>query len=618
MFGIQRIGLARLKRLLPFLRWWPRVTRETLPSDLIAGLTGAIIVLPQGVAFATIAGMPPEYGLYAGIAPAIIAALFGSSWHLVSGPTTAASIVMFSALSTHADPSSEHYVALAITLAFMVGVIQLIMGLARLGTLVNFISHSVIVGFTAGAAILIITKQAQHFFGLDIPSGGHLHNTLYYLWNHIPDMHPLVSLVALITLLTGILSKRLWPRSPGMIIALIVGSCSAVLLNLFLHEPTTGIHMVGALPRQLPPLSLPLFSVEIFRELAPVALAMTLFALTEAVSIARAISIRSGQAIEGNQEFIGQGLSNIVGSFFSAYVATGSFNRSATNYDAGARTPFAAIFAGLFLIVLLLLVAPFTAYLPKAAMAGLLFMVAWRLIDFHHINRIIRADRKEATVMIVTFLGTLFLELEFAILLGVMLSLMFYLRKTSRPRVIPRLPDPNSPHRQFTSSVTLPECPQLKILRIEDSLYFGSVTHVREMFRLFREHYPEQKHLLLLTKGINQVDIAGAELLVNETEWRRRMGGNLYLYRLKDSACEILERGGYMDILNRDHIYNSKEEAINHIFNKLDKAICETCEKRIFMECKSVPFSKRMDAAESSQAGRAVVSHFSTSPDRAT
>ncbi len=591
MFGIQRISLTRWKRLLPFLRWWPRVTRETLPSDLMAGLTGAVIVLPQGVAFATIAGMPPEYGLYAGIAPAIIAALFGSSWHLVSGPTTAASIVMFSALSTLAEPGSQYYVALAITLAFMVGVIQLVMGFARLGTLVNFISHSVIVGFAAGAAILIITKQAEHFFGLEIPSGGHLHNTVYYLWNHIPDMHPLVSLVALVTLLTGIVCRRLWPKSPSMIFALILGSCSAVLLNFFLDEPTTGIHMVGALPRQLPPISLPIFSVSVFRDLAPVALAMTLFALTEAVSIARAISIRSGQAIEGNQEFIGQGLSNVVGSFFSAYVATGSFNRSATNYDAGARTPLAAIFAGVLLIVLVLLVAPLTAYLPKAAMAGLLFMVAWRLIDFHHIKRIIRADRKEASVMVVTFLGTLFLELEFAILLGVMLSLMFYLRRTSRPRVVPRLPDPNSPHRQFTYSVSLPECPQLKILRIEDSLYFGSVSYVREMLRLFREHYPEQKHLLLLTKGINQVDVAGSELLVSEAGLRRQMGGDLYLYRLKDSACDVLERGGYMDILNRDHIYDSKEEAIGKIFEKLDKGICKTCDKRIFLECKTIPIS---------------------------
>ena len=580
--------LSLLKKVFPFLRWRQYVTRETLNADLLAGLTGAALVLPQGVAFATIAGMPPEYGLYASMVPAIIAALFGSSWHLVSGPTTAASIVMFSALSKHALPGSEQYIALAITLTFMVGVIELVMGLARMGTLVNFISHSVVVGFTAGAAILIATKQADNFFGLQLPESEHLFQTIYYFWNHLTDLHPLVSLIAVATLLTGVGLSKLKPKFPGMLVALLVGSLIAVLFNMFLGEATTGIHMVGALPRQLPPLSTPVFSISIFRELAPVALAMTLFALTEAVSIARSISMRSGQPIEGNQEFIGQGLSNIAGSFFSGYVATGSFNRSGANYDAGAKTPLAAVFAGILLIVLVLLIAPFTAYLPKAAMAGLLFLVAWRLIDFHQIRTIIKADRKETMVMAVTFFGTLFLDLEFAILLGVILSLLVYLRRTSRPRVLPRVPDPESPHRKFASSRSLPECPQFKMIRIDDSLYFGAVSHVREMFRRFREHYPGQTHLLLLTKGINYVDIAGAELVLDEALTRRRKGGDLYLYRLKESASDVLERGGYMDKLKRENMYDSKEDAIQDIFKRLDKNICATCDKRIFIECRNI------------------------------
>ncbi len=298
--------------------------------------------------------------------------------------------------------------------------------------------------------------------------------------------------------------------------------------------------------------------------------------------------MRSGQAIDGNQEFIGQGLSNIAGSFFSAYVATGSFNRSGANYDAGARTPLAAVFAGILLIIVVVLFAPITAYLPNAAMAGLLLLVAWRLIDFKQIRAIIRADRKETMVLAVTFFGTLFLELEFAILLGVILSLMIYLRRTSRPRVAPRVPDPDSPHRKFSSGGSLPECPQLKLVRVEDSLYFGAVAHVREMLRRFREHYPGQKNLLLLTKGINHVDVAGAELLLEEATARREMGGELYLYRLKDSATDVLERGGYMDKLNRDNMYDSKEQAIHSIFQKLDKSICERCDKRIFLECQGI------------------------------
>jgi SulP family sulfate permease len=299
----------QLNRFLPFLRWGRGMTRSSMRADAIAGLTGAAIVLPQGVAFAAIAGMPPEYGLYTSMVPAVIAALFGSSWHLVSGPTTAASVIMFASLSGIATPGSEEYVALAITLAFMVGVLQLIMGVVRLGALVNFISHSVVVGFTAGAACLIAAKQAEEFLGIDIPDGAHLLATLDFLWQNWRE--------------SGILAQR---RLGGMsmIAAMVAGSIAAALFNLAFSEETSGIHMVGALPQQLPPLSMPQFSLDVFRQLSPLALAMTLFALTEAVSIARSISLKSGQPIEGNQEFIGQGLSNILGSFFSSYVATGS------------------------------------------------------------------------------------------------------------------------------------------------------------------------------------------------------------------------------------------------------------------------------------------------------
>ena len=574
-------------KFFPFLRWGRNLTRESVHVDMLAGLTGAAIALPQGVAFAAIAGMPPEYGLYTCMIPAIIAALFGSSWHLVSGPTTAASIIMFTSLSGMAIPGSEKYVALAITLAFMVGVLQLVMGMVRLGALVNFISHSVVVGFTAGAACLIAAKQAKEFLGIDIPDGMHLFNTIEFLWGNWEKLHPLVMLVSIITLLTGILAQR---RLGGMsmIAALLVGSAAAGLFNLAFGEQTSGIGMVGALPQQLPPLSMPQFSFEIFRQLSPLALAMTLFALTEAVSIARSISLKSGQPINGNQEFIGQGLSNIFGSFFSSFVATGSFNRSGANYDAGARSPLAAVMAGVLLIVLVLLLAPLTSHLPKAAVSGLLFLVAWRLINFAQIHKILRADRNEAIILGVVFFGTVFFSIEFAILAGVILSLMTFLRKTSRPRLSPRVPDPKSRTRKFVYGQFLPECPQLKILRLDDSLYFGSVAHVGELFRRYREHYPEQKHLFLLTKGIAQVDIAGAELLIKEVRERRDLGGDLYMYQLRETASKVFNRGGYRDEIGEANIFDSKEGALSAIFDRLDKNICATCEHRIFVECKSI------------------------------
>jgi len=578
-----------LTKIFPFIRWGKTVNGDTLKADLLAGLTGAAIVLPQGVAFAIIAGMPPEYGLYASMVPAIIAALFGSSWHLVSGPTTAASIVMYSALSGMASPGSAEYISLAITLSFMVGAIQLILGFAKLGTLVNFISHSVIVGFTAGAACLIAAKQAKAFWGLEIPNSDHLLETVMYLWTHLSAFHPMVTLVSMTTLVTGILARKFWPKAPGMVIALLTGSTVAYFLNLRFGSEATGIHMVGVLPGNLPPLSAPVFSMDVIRQLVPVSLAMTLFALTEAVSIARSLALKSGQALEPNQEFIGQGLSNIVGSFFSSYVATGSFNRSGANYDAGAKTPIAAITAGVLLFALLPVVASFTAHLPLAAVAGLLFLVAWRLIDFGQIRKIIRADEKETVVMVVTFASTIFLRLEDAILLGVVLSLMFFLRKTSKPKLLARIPNPALPYRKFSSSYGLDECPQLKILRLDESLYFGSIAYVGDLLRLYREKYPEQKHLLLLTKGINQVDMSGAELLLKEANERRKMGGELYMYRLKDSAMRVLNRGKYMEALDCGTIFDSKETAIQEIFKKLDHRICRNCDKRVFRECRLLP-----------------------------
>jgi len=576
-----------LNRLFPFLQWFPMLTAKTAKADFIAGLTGAVVVLPQGVAFAAIAGMPPEYGLYAAIVPAIIAALFGSSWHLISGPTTAASLVMFSTLSSFATPESPDYIRLALTLTFMVGITQLLMGIAKLGTLVNFISHSVIIGFTAGAAILIASSQAKVFFGLVMPGGLHPHEVLINIMTHTADINIYATAVAVITLVSGILAKKLIPRFPYMILALVVGSLSALLLNFLFGPDVTNITNIGALKGNLPPLSSPDFSIATIKQLAPAVLAICLLALTEAVSISRSIAVRSGQHIDSNQEFIGQGLSNMFGSFFSAYVATGSFNRSGVNYEAGAKTPLAAIVAAIMLIVILTFVAPYAAYLPKATMAGILVLVAWGLIDFFHIKKIIKTDRSESAILLITFFSTLVLELEFAIILGVVLSLVVYLSKTSRPRMYSRMPDPTLGKRKFSSNPNLDECPQLKLLRIDGSLFFGATNYVAEYLQELTRSAPQQKNLLILAQGINFVDIAGAELLAKEAKNREKLGGNLFMYRVKPGACEILKHG-FVDKIGANNFFDSKTTAISTIFKGLDKAVCATCTKRIFKECESI------------------------------
>ncbi len=572
-----------LPDLLPFLRWAPLLDRKTISGDLMAGLTGAIVVLPQGVAFATIAGMPPEYGLYAGIVPAIVAALFGSSWHLVSGPTTAASLVLFSSLSAYAEPGSAIYVQMALTVAFMVGVLEITMALFKLGSIVNFISHSVVIGFTAGAGVLIAVNQVKTFTALPIPRGSHPHEVLLYLAEHFGEVSWPAVAVGLATLATGILVRNHLPRVPYMIVAILVGSLAGWILTTFAGVK---IDTVGALPSSLPPLSAPSFDPEMWRKLAPTAVAMTMFALTEALSIARALAVRSGQHIDANQEFFGQGLSNIAGSFFSGYVATGSFNRSGLNYDAGAKTPLAAIVAGAGLMVLVVFLAPYAVYMPMAAMAGVLFLVAWGLIDWHHIAQILKTSKSETAVLVVVFVSALVLELEFAIFLGVMLSLLLYLNRTSNPRIIPRVPDPMSAGRKFaTAGDRLVECRQMRIIRIDGSLFFGAVNTFQETLRGYEKEIPDVRFLAIVMSGVNFVDLAGAEALVQMAKRWRARGGGLYLIRTKDRVMEILERGGYIEEIGRENIFTSKTEALRTLYRYFDYNECLTCGRRVFVEC---------------------------------
>ena len=580
----------QIKDYLPFLHWWPKVTRRTLRADIMAGITGAVIVLPQGVAFAIIAGLPPEYGLYSAIVPAIIAALFGSSLHLNSGPPTAISIVIFTTVSPLAAPGSTDYIQMVLTLTFLTGVFQLALGVARLGALVNFVSHSVVVGFTAGAAILIGSSQLSHFLGVHTSQKHSFLHMLADVFAALPEVNPYVLSIALATLAVAVAMKIYLPRWPGMLIAMITGS----VLSLVMNGKEHGVHLVGSLPGHLPPLSLPDLSTASVRNLAPAALAVTMLGLTEAVSIARAVATRSHQRIDSNQEFMGQGLSNIIGSFFSSYAASGSFTRTGVNYETGAKTPLAAVFAAFFLTVVLLLIAPLTAYLPIASMAGVLLVVAYGLIDFHHIRSIVKTSKPEAAVLAVTFLSTLFVELEFAIYAGVLLSLILYLNRTSHPNVITLVPDPASTRRSFINIVKKPgpECPQLKVVRIDGSLFFGAVSHIAEQLTMITQQNPEQAHILFVGEGINFIDVAGCEMLADEAHRLHLNGRKLYLCSLKGEAMTVLLRGGYSARIGEDNIFRTKVGAIQHLVPRLDPERCRSCTYRIFQECAQMPGAK--------------------------
>ncbi len=580
-------GDGRITKYFPFLLWRHELDRRTLKSDLLAGLTGAVIVLPQGVAFAIIAGLPPQYGLYSAIVPAIIAALFGSSRHLISGPTTAISLVLFSTISQFAEPGSADYIQMVLTLTFLAGVVQLALGAVKLGALVNFISHSVVVGFTAGAAILIGTSQVGGMLGVSIPKGHSFIRTWQALFTLIAEANPYVVAISAATLIVAIFLRLYTPKLPGMLVAMVFGS----VLTLFLDGAAHGVKLVGSLPSSLPPLSSPDLSLRSIRQLSPGALAVAMLGLVEAVSIARSVATRSQQLIDNNQEFIGQGLSNIVGSFFSSYAASGSFTRTGVNYSAGAKTPMSAVFAALALMAILLLIAPLTAYLPIGAMAGILILVAYNLIDVHHIKTIVRASKREAVVMAVTFLSTLFVELEFAIYVGVLLSLMLYLNRTSHPHFVTLVPDPEAERHSFRNAehYPAPECPQLKILRVDGSLFFGAVNHMAEEIARIRREFPEQCHLLIVATGINFIDVAGCEMLAAEAHRLHVSGGKLYLCNLKHDVRVVLTKGGYIEKIGRDNIFHSKTEALKEIVQRLDPERCRLCPFRIFHECGDRP-----------------------------
>ena len=576
--------MFQLAKLFPFIAWFRLTTIETIKADFFAGLTGAIIVLPQSVAFATIAGMPPEYGLYTAMVIPIVAALFGSSFHLVSGPTTAISIVVFAAVSKYAEPGSAEFVSLALTLTFLAGVYQLVFGLAKFGMLVNFVSHNVVIGFTAGAALLIASSQIPYIVGIDIPRGEDFLNTWFDIYTGVGEFNIYLLIVGLGTLVTAIVVKILKPKFPNLLIGMLVGG----LLAFYLGGFTDSIKTVGAMPAYFPPLSTPDFSLNSLKALAPEAFAIALLGLIEASSIGRSIATKSNQRINANQEFIGQGTSNIVGSFFSSYASSGSFTRSGVNFESGARTPLSAILAALFLMAIVFLVAPLISYLPLAAMAGVILLVAYNLIDFKNIKKTFTYSKSESVIFTATFLATLLFELEFAIYLGVLLSLMLFIAKTSTPDVhtlaFGTPPGEGDRRLQSIRKAPLVQCPQLKIIRIDMSIYFGSINHIQKQISQIVDNQ-RIYHILIVASGVNFIDLAGIEALLIENKRLKAHNGSLYFVAVKSTAFEFMEKVNFVNEIGRDNFFDSKAEAINVLYDRLDKSKCEKCQALVFKEC---------------------------------
>lgn len=568
-----------MHKIFPFLTWLP-LTKKTWKDDLIAGITGTIIVIPQAVAFAMIAGLPPIYGFYTAMITPIVAALFGSSYHLISGPTTAISIVVYSTLVKFVNPETdlETFISLALVLTFLAGFFQLVMGLLRMGKLVNFVSHSVIIGFTAGAGILIAFKQLKHVFGIKVPQGSTIYEIVEYIVLHISETNWFVFGVAMGTLILAMGIKFfIKPLSRYyMLIAMVLGSVIAILLGGI----SNGIETVGTLPSNLPPLRVPDLSYDNVRVLSSGAMVLALLGLIEAVAIGRSIALKTHQKINGNQEFIGQGVSNLIASFFSSYAGSGSFTRSGVNHQAGAKTPLSAIFASVFLMIVLLLFAKYASYLPKAAMGGIILLVGYNLIDFHHIKQVYKSSGKELIVLSITLFGTLFFDLEFALLAGMITSFFFYMERTSKPNIATLALNKNKKFINKIRDNGSTECSNLKVIRIDGSIYFGSIEKISDYFsKIYDED--DIQYLLISAEGINFIDLAAAEWLTNEViKWQKNRGG-IYITGLKLVSQDILQKGGFINKIGADIFYKDKKTAIKEIHKKIDKP----CKQKVFAEC---------------------------------
>ncbi|CAG9178523.1 SulP family inorganic anion transporter [Cupriavidus pinatubonensis] len=581
---------TRLQRLLP---WTQRVSRATLRADVIAGLLGAVLVLPQGVAFATLAGLPPEYGIYTAVVPCIIAALFGSSWHVMSGPTNANSLALFAMLSPVAFAGSPTYIGLALSVTILVGLMQLAVGTLRLGTLANFISPSVLLGFTCGAATLIGLYALKDLFGLAVPTGTSAFGVLRFLSDNIDAINWGAATVGAVTLGATLLFKRLGKRLPFMLLGLMAGYGIALLLNRTGWGGGHHVNVIGPIPSAIPAFHVPDISWRSVPDLLGIASALTIVALGQSISIAKAVALRSGQHIDANREFIGQGLSNIAGGLFSGYISCGSLNRSVPNFEAGAKTPLASMFSALWLLALVAVSASVLAQIPLAAIAAMLLLVAWGLFDFARLRRIAALSRTEFAIAVGTFAATLMIRLEMAVLLGTILSLVAYLYRTSRPAVRSLVPDADDPGRRFTPLDELhrpqPECPQLKLLRMEGAIYFGAVQYVTDRLHWLRTINASQKHLLAMTKSMNFIDLAGAEMWEAELSERRAAGGDLYFHRPRTQVLQTWEQTGFTGKLGPDHVFSTKRQALHTIIGQLSPDVCTQCKVRIFEECAQRP-----------------------------
>jgi SulP family sulfate permease len=548
-----------LQNFLPLLSQLSDYGREELRGDLSAGLTVGVMLIPQGMAYALIAGLSPIYGLYASLVPLVVYALFGTSRQLAVGPVAMVSLLVAAAVAPIADGSTQLYVGLALLLSLMVGVLQFGLGAARFGFLVNFLSHPVLSGFTSAAALIIGLSQLKHLLGLDLPRSNFIHEILWAAGRRIGDVHPTTLLLGLgsILLLVGL---RRWNRSiPGALVAVAVTTVATWALGL--HEQ--GVAIVGGVPGGLPSPSMPPLDWGYVQQLAPSALAIGLVGFMESIAVAKVYASRHRYEVDANQELIGLGLANIAGAFFGAYPTTGGFSRTAVNDEAGAQTTLAGLFSAGIIALTLLFLTPLFYYLPKAVLAAIIMVAVAGLVDGEEARYLWRVDRRDFGLMALTFVATLALGIEQGILVGVIVSLIVVIYESSTPHtaIMGRLPDTET-YRNLTRNPEAMTRSHVVIVRMDADLYFATVSTFQDLLLDLDVNDPALRAIVVDMYPVNQIDSTATHALHDVIETCRRNGVELYLAGVKGPVKDVLDAAGLSAELGEERFFLEVHDAV--------------------------------------------------------
>lgn len=551
-----------LRKIIPAIDWMTNYKKSDLKGDLSAGLIVAIMLIPQGMAYAMLAGLPPVIGLYASTIPLIIYALFGTSRQLAVGPVAMVSLLVFSGISTLATPGTEEYLSLAILLAFMVGMIQFLLGFLRLGFLVNFLSHAVISGFISASAVIIGLSQLKHLLGIKLSGGENVVELLIEAAQKIGQTNPTTLGIGLASIFILVLIKKVAPKIPGPLLV-VVGS---TLLVYMMKLDQVGVKIVGEVPQGIPSLSLPSLDLGAMQSLLPAALTISFIGFMESIAMAKAIASKEKYKVHSNKELIGLGLANIGGSFFSAYPVTGGFSRSAVNYEAGARTPLATIITSIIIVLTLLFFTPLFYYLPQTVLAAIIMVAVYGLIDVKEAIHLFKIRPVDGWTLVLTFISTLTLGIEMGILIGFIFSLIIFIGRSAYPHVaeLGYLSEKNV----FRNVKRYPEAktdPEVLIFRVDASLYFANMAFLEDRLRERLADRPDVKWVIFDFSGVNAIDAVAIDALEELIEAYQNEDRQLLFVGVKGPVLDLMKKAGWDKKYKGKIGYLSIEEALRAI-----------------------------------------------------